>query len=154
MPRKPSSDPLLEFHEQIVNLVKKYQFRDRNQIACFGVSVSQCYVLEALHTEGPKTIRDLARGMFLSVSTLSRVVETLVAKGYVERREAPDDRRVRLVTLTRGGVSIRRKCWENVLRSEKTIFENIPPGHRSSVIRVLSRLNQAVDRWQSRCDVL
>ncbi len=154
MSGNPSSDPLLEFHEQIVSLVKKYQFRDRNQIACFGVSVSQCYVMETLHARGSQTMRELARRMYLSVSTLSRVVEALVAKGYVERRELPDDRRVRLVTLTPRGISIRRKCWENVLRSEKTIFENIPRAHRSSVVRVLSRLNQAVERWQSRCEAV
>ena len=148
--RTPAAQ-LLDFHTQIVDLVKKYQFRDRNQITCFGVSVSQCYVLETLHSHGPLTMQDLARRMYLSVSTLTRIVSTLVAKHLVERRESPEDGRVRLVRLTARGATIRRKCWENVLRSEKTIFENIPPAHRSSVIRVLSRLNQAVDRWQSRC---
>jgi DNA-binding MarR family transcriptional regulator len=152
MASKTSPDDLLEFHGQIVNLVKKYQFRDRNQITCFGVSVSQCYVMETLHALGPLTMHDLARKMYLSVSTLTRVVATLVAKGFVERHEAPEDRRVRLVRLTARGESVRGKCWDNVLRSEKMIFENVPRNHRASVIRALARLNQAVDRWHARCD--
>ena len=151
MLKTPSLDELLEFHRQIVDLVKKYQFRDRNQMACFGVSVSQCYVMETLHAHGSLTMQELARKMYLTVSTLTRIVGTLVNKGFVERREDPEDLRVRLVRLTRPGAEIRRKCWENVLKSEKTIFENIPASHRSSVIQVLSRLNRAVDRWHAGC---
>ena len=91
------------FHHEMVALVKKYQFRDRNEITCCGVSVSQCYVLELLHFEGALTMQKLAEQMHLSVSTITRVVEGLVKKGYVHREEDAKDRRVRRVRLTGEG---------------------------------------------------
>ncbi len=144
---------LLEFHRQVVELVKKYQFRDRNQISCFGVSVSQCYVLETLHAHGPLTMQQLARKMYLSVSTLTRIVATLVTKGLVARAAAPEDGRVRRVRLTARGLALRTRCWNSVLGSERAIFGSLPASHRASVIRVLLELNRAVERWRSCCGV-
>ena len=63
-----TSKKLIEdFHKQIVQLVKKYQFRDRDQILSCGISVSQCYVLETLHTHGSLTVNEVAKKMFLSI---------------------------------------------------------------------------------------
>jgi hypothetical protein len=44
-----------DFREAIAELVKKYQFRDRNETVAYGVSVSQAYALRALYRAGPCT---------------------------------------------------------------------------------------------------
>ena len=50
-------DPALErdteeLYDALSDLVRVYQFRDRDRICCFDVSVSQCYALEALVRRG------------------------------------------------------------------------------------------------------
>ena len=139
------------FHQEIVELVKKYQFRDRNQICCCGVSVSQCYVLEILHHFGDLTMNNLADKMHLSVSTVTRVVEQLVIKKYVVRQEDTSDRRFRLIKLTEAGEAAYQKSWENVFKSEKTILENFPSEHRELLINFLHKLNHAIEGWRSCC---
>jgi DNA-binding MarR family transcriptional regulator len=71
-------------------LLRRYQFRDWNQICCYGISISQCHILDTLAEEGDLTMQQLARRMFKSVSTMTRVVAQLV-----RRRQAPppEDRR-------------------------------------------------------------
>ena len=153
MNQKTTDNQILQFHQQIVELVKKYQFRDRNQICCFGISVSQCYILETLHTHGSLTMNELAKKMHLKISTVTRVVEQLVIKAYVRREEGLNDRRVRLINLTKEGEAIYKKTWENIFESEKVILKNIPSEHKAVLINVLRKLNQAVDHWQSCCEM-
>ncbi len=153
MTEQTTDNQILQFHQQIVDLIKKYQFRDRNQICCFGISVSQCYVLEALHTHGPLTMNELAKKMYLKISTMTRVVEQLVKKGYVRREEGLNDRRVRLINLTKEGKAIYKKAWENIFESEKVILKSIPSEHKAVLIDVLRKLNQAVSSWQSCCEI-
>lgn len=151
MDKKTDDNEVLEFHRQIVELIKKYQFRDRNQICCYGISVSQCYILETLHTHGPLTMNELAKKMYLKISTITRVVEQLVKKGYARREEGASDRRVRLINLTKEGKAVYEKVWKSVYESEKTILESIPPEHKKVLINFLMKLNQAVENWHSCC---
>ena len=43
----------LALHEALADLVRAYQFRDRDRICCHDISVTQCYALEALKRDGP-----------------------------------------------------------------------------------------------------
>jgi hypothetical protein len=70
-------------HEALTQLVRVYQFRDRDRICRYDVSVTQCYAVEALVKQGPLRLQALAEQMFLDKSTASRVVDTLERKGYV-----------------------------------------------------------------------
>ncbi len=149
---KSFEQQVLKFHQQIMDLIKKYQFRDRSEITCCGISVSQCYVLETLHTHGALTMNELAEKMYLSLSTVTRVVDELVKKGFVQREEDPADRRIRVIDLTSQGEAAFQKSWQNVLHSERAILENFPSEHRELLINFLVQLNQSVEKWQSCCE--
>lgn len=149
--QKLSNKQIENFHQQVVGLVKKYQFRDRDQILSCGISVSQCYVLETLHTYGALTVNELATKMYLKVSTITRVVDQLVRKEYVTREEDPNDRRVRVLQLTESGEVVFQESWRNIFQSEKAILENFPSEHREMLIDFLRKLNQAVEQWHAHC---
>src|SRR5918994_4355074 len=81
----------------VAELVRVYQYRDRDRICCHDVSVTQCHALEALVEHGPMRLNALADRLFLDKSTTSRVVGALVKKGYVEQRtDAVDGRAIAL----------------------------------------------------------
>ena len=42
-----------ELQAAIADLVRVYQFRDRDRICCYDISVTQCYALETLVNAGP-----------------------------------------------------------------------------------------------------
>ena len=92
----------------VADLVRVYQFRDRDRICCHDVSVTQCYALETLVEQGPLRLGALAQRLFLDKSTTSRVVATLVKKGYVEQQpDASDGRATRSVPPDAGRTPVR-----------------------------------------------
>ncbi len=68
------------------------------------VSLTQmksCHML-AMASE-PRTVKQLSEDLGLSLPAVSRNVETLVQRGWMERREDEMDRRCKRVTLTAKG---------------------------------------------------
>ena len=50
----------LALHQAVADLVRVYQFRDRDRICCHDVSVTQCYALETIVEHGPLRLSALA----------------------------------------------------------------------------------------------
>jgi MarR family 2-MHQ and catechol resistance regulon transcriptional repressor len=141
----PLDQQALRLHGAVAELVRRYQFRDRNEICCFGISVSQCYALEALGRDGELTMGALATRMQLAVSTMTRVVDQLEGHGLVRRSPGREDRRVCCVAPTREGRRLLARISDELLRSERAILEKVPVDHRESVITALQELSKAVD---------
>jgi DNA-binding MarR family transcriptional regulator len=59
-----------ELFEAMSDLIRIYQFRDRDRTYCHGISVSQCYALEAVARHGPLTVNQLAAYLYLGKSTV------------------------------------------------------------------------------------
>lgn len=139
-----------ELHQVITELVKKYQFRDRNEICCYGVSVSQCYTLEAIGERGQMKMGELAGQLHLTVSTMTRIVDQLVAKDFVNRWFDPKDRRVCCVELTPSGRQLLDKIRDELLATEKDILKRIKPETREALLSALRELSGAVDQWREK----
>src|SRR5213595_97340 len=60
-------------------------------------------VLEALLHKGPLPVNTIGPKVHLTPGSISVAVDRLVEKGLVSRAESPDDRRVRVVALTKSG---------------------------------------------------
>ena len=139
-----------DFREAIAELVKKYQFRDRNETVAYGISVSQAYALRALHRAGPLVMKDLAEDLYLSVSTLTRVVDQLVGKKLVRRSRSEEDRRLCLVELTARGRALWRRLEDELMEIDEEILSRLSAGEREAVIGVLRLLAEATDAWRAR----
>jgi len=61
------------------------------------------HTLEAIGTEGERSMSEAAKKLNITVGTLTTAVAKLMAKGYVERRRTEEDKRVVLVKLTEKG---------------------------------------------------
>jgi DNA-binding MarR family transcriptional regulator len=138
-------------HRATKELIKRYQFRDRNQICCHGLSVSQCYVLDALAEEGDHTMQGLAGRMNLAISTMTRVVAQLVRHGYARRRRAPEDGRVVHVAITPRGKEILATINRSLIESQKAILRALPKGQWEGAIAVVEGLGRGVRQWQATC---
>jgi DNA-binding MarR family transcriptional regulator len=68
-----------------------------------GLTFTQCHSLLEIGEKESTTVAELADSLTLDKSTLSRTVESLVRQRLIQRREHPDDRRVKILRLTVGG---------------------------------------------------
>jgi DNA-binding MarR family transcriptional regulator len=75
-----------------------------NAIAELDLSFTQIKALCALEAEGEGgSVKALAESLGVSLPAMSRAVDGLFERGLVDRREDPQDRRVRQVRLTSAG---------------------------------------------------
>lgn len=132
-----------ELHRALGELVRVYQFRDRDRICCYDVSVTQCYALEATVLEGPLSLNELAARLYLDKSTASRVVDALERKGYVERRASPTDRRALRLVATDAGRELHARIEADVLAQERELLAEFEPEVRRSMARLVGELARA-----------
>ena len=138
-------------HRLTKELIRRYQFRDWNQICCYGISISQCHILDVVAEEGDLTMQQLARRMFKSVSTMTRVAGQLVREGYIKRRQDPEDRRVVHVSITPQGKAILTAIHRDMVETQKAILSAIPEREWVGAFKVLEALAQGAQRWQETC---
>ena len=150
-------DPALErdtreLYAALTDLVRTYQFRDRNLICCHDVSVTQCYALDALVRGGPTTLGALASILMLDKSTTSRVVETLDRKGYVKRVTHPSDARAVRLSATARGRALHATIQREQLEEERAIIEGLPVEVRHATIGVVRELAKVAAKRIGRDD--
>jgi MarR family transcriptional regulator for hemolysin len=73
------------------------------QLGELRLGFTQLAALYSVADGGTTTIADLAESLHRSPSATSRLVDGLVRRHLLERREEPDDRRVRTIWLTERG---------------------------------------------------
>lgn len=68
-----------------------------------SLSFSQVAALHIIDREGFININDISNKLNLSVSATSRMIDELVKKEFVERKEDPKNRRVKILSLSPNG---------------------------------------------------
>lgn len=138
-------------YDVFAELVRGYQFRDREGICCHGLSVSQCYSLDLLDKDGPMPMGELAKALYLELSTVTRVVDQLVKQRLASRENDPTDRRICLIRITRKGQSMVADVRGKLIKEHEMVLRNIDADSRESVIAAMSHLLAAFnERQQSR----
>lgn len=133
----------LDVHRALLDLIRVYQFRDRDRVCCYDVSVTQSHALERLRSLGPLTLNDLAESLYIEKSTASRLIDGLEAKGYVSRERAAEDRRCLEIRITRSGERLASRIEEDMLRTETTVLNDFTPVEQAAIAGALAQLGQA-----------
>src|SRR5512134_3574436 len=114
-------------HEALTELVRVYQFRDRDRICCHDISVTQCYALEALLRRGPSGLNEVAAELYLDKSTASRVIAALERKRYVTRAPHPEDGRAIVLTVTPAGRRLHDRIRRDLIAEARQLLEDFEP---------------------------
>ena len=81
--------------------------------------------------------RTLARAIGLDTSTIGGVVDRLEARNLLVRKASPDDRRVRLLSLTDAGQALVADAVPAMLRAQERMLEPLPKRERAEFLRML-----------------
>jgi DNA-binding MarR family transcriptional regulator len=80
----------------------------------FDLTPGQLMALRSLDPEHPVPMRELASKLSCDNSNVTGIVDRLEARGLVERRPDPDDRRVKMLVVTPEGADVRRRVRERM----------------------------------------
>jgi MarR family 2-MHQ and catechol resistance regulon transcriptional repressor len=130
-------------HRVLLDLKRVYQFRDRDQICCHDISVTQYWALEALERAGTLTLNELAAQLYLDKSTASRVIDALERKGYVKRSRHRSDGRALALNATPAGRQLFNRIETDIQAYERGLMASFDHEVRVSLVELLERLVEA-----------
>ena len=70
------------------------------RLAAYGLTSAQLDILLYLEKRGDSAQRDLQTALGITSATLTRILDGMVARGFVERRASASDARAKLITIT------------------------------------------------------
>jgi MarR family transcriptional regulator for hemolysin len=97
-------------------------------------------LLFCLHVSGPLQTRELARLLFTTAPTVSSVVNTLEARGWVRRERLAHDRRLVAMHLTPAGNRLIRTVSQVQHQRERSWTVGVDPTDLAAFIRVVEHL--------------
>jgi len=98
-------DPATEAWKLMMKLVWAHRGRFIESVGELALSPMQAHTLRFL--QQPLPMSELADTLWCDASNVTGIVDRLEARGLVERRASPDDRRVKLLCLTDEGEVLR-----------------------------------------------
>lgn len=109
--KAPKQQLVNELSQAFFELLLKHRTYYTNAVVDEKIAPVQGHVLHYL-AERPRTMRELAKAAMLEPSNLTGIIDKLEARDLVIRREASDDRRSKIVSLTTEGVALRKRLYE------------------------------------------
>src|SRR5229473_4556453 len=152
MPNKPSAklmDKPPALTMDAVYAKPGYLFRRMQQIAvaifaeeckAYGLTPVQYAALVAIQTHPGIDATRLSAVIAFDRSTLGSVIERLQAKQRIERKPSREDRRVKLLYLTRAGVALLRDIMPAVDRAQARMLQPLKPADRKTLMALMTQL--------------
>jgi DNA-binding MarR family transcriptional regulator len=126
-----------------------YLFRRMQQIAvaifveeceAYGLTPVQYAALVAIQTHPGIDATRLSAVIAFDRSTLGNVIERLETKAHVERKPSREDKRVKLLYLTRAGAALLRDIMPSVDRAQARMLQPLKPADRNTLMALMTQL--------------
>ena len=126
-----------------------YLFRRMQQIAvaifveecrAYDLTPVQYAALVAIHTHPGIDATRLSAVIAFDRSTLGNVIERLETKSLVERKPAREDKRVKLLYLTKAGAALLRDITSAVEKAQARMLQPLKPADRKTLLALLTQL--------------
>jgi DNA-binding MarR family transcriptional regulator len=111
-------------------------------LAAHGVTMWGYVVLNALDRSPVRTQAALAEAIGADKTRIIGTLDELQEQGCIERRPDPDDRRVRLLAITKSGRDVRAAIQAEIQRGEERWLGELSDEERRVFLRVLERLTR------------
>jgi DNA-binding MarR family transcriptional regulator len=145
-PRLVETDLAADLYALIVYLHKNCTADLFEAVGTLGLTITQIKLLHHLEEAAHElTFKEAAELVLLSLPAISRTVDDLVRRGFVERHEDAEDRRMKRVRLTDAGRSASRRLNAARLNGLQRFTETLTETERSELAAALEKLLQRED---------
>lgn len=118
------------------------QLREISQgfLAPWDISPSQLRALRVLMRHGVMRLTELSGHLHIAARSTTEVVDALQARGLVERRPDPGDRRAALIEVTDHGASVLDAIRVAQATEAERAFDRLSQTDRAHLARILRKL--------------
>jgi len=95
-------------------------------------------VLRAVQASDGQSQQALAARLHIPPSRMVAIVDELEARGLIERRPDPDDRRVRALYVTKGGQTLLEDAFDLAVEHERAITDGLTAQERAELLALLN----------------
>ena len=145
---KNSRDPV---HCWLV-LVKAFQAASKYLYAGLaetGIDDTDFRILEALLNKGPLPVNTIGPKVFLTPGSISTAVERLVERGLVSRVESPEDRRIRVVSLTPKGKRLIAPVFRKHAAEIRRVLADAGPKELRALATTLKKIGKRAETLET-----
>ena len=135
----------MKIYRALAELARRYQFRNRDEVCCYGLTVSQCYALEFLVDSDSAPTSKLAGHLGLDPSTTTRLIDQLVRKKLVTRERNLEDARIREIRVTEAGRRLATRVQQDLASLLDNALSDLPEPVRKALPDVLARITFALN---------
>ena len=112
-------------------------------IAAQGLCLSDFMVLEVLLHKGPMTISGIGEKVLLANASMTSAIDRLTERGLVVRKNSEQDRRIRIVELTREGRKLISSLYRQHERDIEAVMDGLSDTERNLLRRGLKKIGLA-----------
>ncbi len=116
----------------------------------YGLTQSEFRCLRLFNKDDVLNNKQIAERMNLSPSRLTRIIDGLVTKDYINRQIEPTDRRNMKVDLSKRGKVIVQKLNDSYVNIHQEILEDIDKTQHKPLINAMENLLVALQHWISK----
>ena len=129
------------------NLLARCQEKEAWLAAKHGLFQAEFKCLRLFGTDENLNNTQISKRMKLSPSRLTRIIDTLVEKGYMKREIEQYDRRNMRVFLSRRGKILTNKLNKALVDIHYEILQDIDVSQHESLITAMEHLLSATEKW-------
>jgi DNA-binding MarR family transcriptional regulator len=124
----------------LITSLKVLCIEQENEIrAALGLSVAEFHCLTALTPGEELSSAAFSRSLGLSPSRTTRIVDTLIERGFLKRTQGPD-RRTNAIALSTSGCELHQRIAASLIECERTLLNQLGEKHYCDAQRVLQQL--------------
>ena len=134
-----------EYHKGLINLnytVKQLSYEFLQFLKKHVLTEPQYNILRVLRgnrSDGPASIGFIKERMLDKSSDVSRIIDRLHEKGYIDRNENPDDRRQKDLVITKKGMDLLDKMYDCEKKFDG-LLENLSADEVKELNRLLDKI--------------
>jgi MarR family 2-MHQ and catechol resistance regulon transcriptional repressor len=118
----------------------------QTSISTLNMCSTDFAVMEALLNKGSLPVNTIGKKVLLTSGSITTAVDRLEQRGLVERIDDPDDRRVRLVRLTREGHKLIKSVFVQHQKHLNKAASVLSPKEQKILIDLLKKLGEGVEK--------
>jgi len=137
----------MEIAELLKQLLIDLQSIFRKNNKDLPLSLSQVIVISSIPMEGIN-MTSLSQRLGVDNSTLTRLIDILIRNNYIIRKISPEDRRLKIIFLTKSGYDILQRIESNIDSAAKQIFSQFPNEDKVITKDILSMLHWNISKYK------
>jgi DNA-binding MarR family transcriptional regulator len=107
------------------------------------LTVMQLYTLCSMTPREPIPMNTISCMLFCDASNVTGIVDRLLSQNYIAREEKPEDRRVKMITLTLKGEKLRKEILNSLRDYELPEFQQLSTTQNTELRNLLSLILQS-----------